>query len=147
MVLISLRICASWSEPLLPVHALEIHFRKARLIRSRLKTYYSKQSVLRYNWFDITLLYTSYNRSSMTFNGNGHTLKGSNSVKVVFVSLPKRSLLYKERICSQEEQILSCQSRPLFRRWLVCREAHLMSQKFSPLWKWWQLCQVYSVSF
>ena len=38
-------------------------------------------------------------------------------------SLLKKDLLWKERICSLWEQILSFKSRPIFRRDLVCKKA------------------------
>ena len=55
-------------------------------------------------------------RFSATFD------KGDNFIDFLFAllqpkSLLKRGLLCKERICSLWEQILSLQSRPLFRRW------------------------------
>ena len=50
-----------------------------------------------------------------------------------FCPLLKRGLLYKERTCSQREQILSLLSRPLFRRGWACSEAIRKAQKLSRL--------------
>ena len=53
-----------------------------------------------------------------------NVLLGQKTLSHCFSSLLK-SLLWKERICSQGEQILSFYCRPLFRKNLNCRRVHV----------------------
>ena len=82
---------------------------------------------------------------SIACNGSFRGMETLSTLSKLFCLPSERGLLFKERICSLREQILSLKSRPLFRRGLFCRLANRGHKSCIPCFIWLKIKQVYYV--